>query len=297
MVTPQSDRRDLFVPDGVGPDNALARTTDLGIGAHPDDLEFLMLVPIATAFDDPHRWFTGITCTDGAGCARAGELVGYTDVAMAAVRRDEQCAAAIVGRYSAIVQLGHSSADVRGAAFGDLITELADLIAAAGPQNVYTHNLADKHTTHLAVGLATVFAIRSLPAAARPFRLVGVEGWRDLDWLPDHEKVTLDATGFGDMARRLADCFPSQLAGKRYDQAAEGRRRANATMSAPRANDDAEEVIVAFDLSPLIRNDDLDPVTFVTSAIDRFRAAVAADLDSLLRGSGIERSGSGSGSG
>ena len=61
---------DVLIPDGSDVDAALARTTDLGIGAHPDDLEFLMLVPIAAATDDPDRWFTGITCTDGAGCAR-----------------------------------------------------------------------------------------------------------------------------------------------------------------------------------------------------------------------------------
>lgn len=274
---------DLFVPDGRAAADALARTTDLGVGAHPDDLEFMMLTPIAHCRDDVDRSFTGITVTDGAGSARSGPYADHTDEQMVATRREEQRAAARVGAYGAMVQLGHPSAWVRGDGFAALVEELAGLVRVSRPQNVYTHNLADKHSTHLAVGVATVLAVRALPADERPHRLVGIEGWRGLDWLADGEKVLLDTSGLDDLAADLAACFPSQIeGGKRYDLAELGRRRANATLREPRAVDDAETMTVAMDLTPLIRNDELDPVAYVLSAVERLRRDVDAGLRALL---------------
>ena len=271
---------DIYVPDGVAVPPALERTTDLGIGAHPDDLEFLMLVPIAHCQQDPQRSFTGITCTDGAGSARSGRFASLSDAQMVAARAAEQRAAAEVGGYGAMVQLGHASSAVRDpAGFAFLIAQLRDLLLATRPLNVYTHNLADKHVTHVAVAAATIQAIRALPVDARPHRLVGIEGWRDLDWLADHEKVSFDATGLDELAAQLAGCFASQIeGGKRYDLAEQGRRRANATMREPREVDEAEAVTVAMDLTPLIRNEDLHPADYVGAAIDRLRRDVTGGL-------------------
>ena len=90
-------RADVWVPDGSDLDGALARTTDLGIVAHQDDLEFMALAPIGACLDDPDRWFTGVACTDGVGSVRTGRYASVTDDEMAAVRRDEQRAAAEIG--------------------------------------------------------------------------------------------------------------------------------------------------------------------------------------------------------
>jgi LmbE family N-acetylglucosaminyl deacetylase len=271
---------DVLVPDGTPQRKAVARTTDLGIGAHPDDLELLMLVPIGVCRGRPDRWFLGVTATDGAGAARTGRFADLSDESLAAVRRAEQREAGALGGYGALIQLGHTSAAVRSQdGRRVLVDDLVALLHAARPANVYTHNLADKHTTHVAVAAAVVQAIRRLPVGERPQRLVGVEGWRDLDWLPDHEKVALDATPYGPLGQRLAACFASQIeGGKRYDRAAEGRRWANATLAEPRAADEAEAVTVAMDLSPLIRNVDLDPAAYVTAAVDRFRRDVESTV-------------------
>jgi LmbE family N-acetylglucosaminyl deacetylase len=276
---------DILVPDGTRLGPALARTTDLGIGAHPDDLELLMLVPIGLCRGRPDRWFAGITTTDGSGSERSGRFADLSDADLAAVRRAEQREAGALGGYGALMQLGWPSAAVRPGGDGrdDLVEDLAALLRATRPANVYTHNLADRHATHVAVAAAVVRAIRLLPAGERPQRLVGVEGWRDLDWLPDHEKVTLDASPYQALGRRLAACFASQLEGKRYDRAVEGRRWANATLAAIRTADTADSVAVAMDLSPLVRNDALDPAAFVAAAADRFRREVEAAVGEAFR--------------
>ena len=269
----------VHVPDGLAPDVALARTTDLGIGAHPDDLELDLLPGVVHCVDDPDRWFTGVVCTDGAGSVRVGRFATMTDAELVAERWAEQARAADLGGYGAVVGLGHTSAHVRGAGHEELVDQLAELLLATRPLHVYTHNLADKHETHVAVAVAAVHAARRLDPADRPFRLVGCEGWRDLDWLPDGEKVLLDVSGFEGLADDLAAVFASQIDGaKRYDLAAAGRRRANATMQAPRALDQASQVVVAMDLSPLVHNPDIDPMRYVLAAVDRFRAEVERDL-------------------
>jgi LmbE family N-acetylglucosaminyl deacetylase len=157
------------------------------------------------------------------------------------------------------------------------------VLDATRPVNLYTHNLADKHSTHLAAGVAAIEAARLLPPDDRPWRVVGIEGWRSLDWLDDDEKVLLDVSGQRALADRLSAVFASQIdGGKRYDLAEAGRRRANATLLEPRAVDTAEEVTFAMDLTPLVRNDDLDPVGYVAAAIDRFRADVTDALRSYF---------------
>lgn len=264
------------VPGGGTAADALAATTDLAVMAHPDDIEFLALAGVAACRGVPDRSFTGVVCTDGAGSVRAGAADGLADDDLAALRWEEQVAAADIGGYGVVLGLGHTSGDVRSQqGHGALVGELLDIVTAARPANVYTHNPADKHDTHVAVVAALVKALRRLPWGSRPHRLVGIESWRDLDWLGDGEKFRMDVSGHERLADDLIQVFRSQIdAGKRYDVAAAGRRRANATFADPREVDGGDEVIVAFDLSPLVHNDELDPVAYVLSAIDRFRADV-----------------------
>lgn len=263
---------DVHVPDGVPVPDALARTTDLAVGAHPDDLEILVPGIIGACRDDPDRWFTGIVCTDGAGSVAPPDHPELTGEALAARRAEEQRDAADLGCYGALAMLGHPSAEVRTpAGAAALRAELSDLLDLTRPTTVCTHALVDKHSTHLAVALAAIDAVRALPPADRPRRLLGCEAWRGLDWLPDEDKVRLDVSGHEALAAELMACFRSQLGAKRYDLAVAGRRRANATLADPGTADTESEVVVAMDLTPLIADDALDPVEVVSSAIDRFR--------------------------
>jgi LmbE family N-acetylglucosaminyl deacetylase len=270
---------DFFVPDGKA--EPLGRITHLGIGAHHDDLEFMAFHGILECFHHrDNQWFGGVTCTDGAGSSRTGPYASHTDEQMREVRREEQRTASIVGHYAAMIQLDYPSAVIKDPAETFLAEDLESIFRACRPRVVYTHNLADKHDTHLAVTAATVAALRRLEPELRPKSLLGCEGWRGLDWLGDHEKVKLNVSGHEHLAAALNGIFDSQIGGgKRYDLATLGRRAANATFLDSHASDSASHLSFAMDLTPLIQDDDLDPVTFTLDAVNRFRS----DVENRLR--------------
>lgn len=266
---------DIYIPDGTDEASALSRTTHLGIAAHQDDLEIMAVDGILACYQQPDRWFTGVVVTDGAGSPRNGRYRDFTDLQMREVRRAEQKKAADIGEYSAVVLLDHSGAVARDAADATPTYDLAEVLRATRPAVVYTHNLADKHDTHVAVVLRAIAAIRRLPVADRPSRLYGCEVWRDLDWVPDDEKVVFDVSAHESLRTSLVGVFDSQISGgKRYDLATEGRRRAHATYAASHGTDDATARIYALDLTSLVSDDSLDPAAFVRGAIDRFRQDV-----------------------
>jgi LmbE family N-acetylglucosaminyl deacetylase len=196
------------------------------------------------------------------------------------LRIAEQENAAKIGGYAAMVQLGYPSSEASGAS---LVNDLARLLAASHADVVYTHNPADKHRTHLAVFSSVLKALRSLPPNQRPRRFVGCEVWRDLDWMPDGEKVRMDVSGHETLAQQLNAVFVSQIAGgKRYDLAVPGRRSANATFSEPRDGDNATQVLVGIDLMPLLLDDQLDPVEFTCGFIRRFEQQVRGGLSQFF---------------
>jgi LmbE family N-acetylglucosaminyl deacetylase len=266
---------DVYVPDHVDQASALSRTTHLGIAAHQDDLEIMAADGVLACFQQPDRWFTGVVVTDGAGSPRNGLYRDFTDDEMREVRRTEQKKAADIGEYAAVVLLDHPGPVVRNAADGRPVNDLVELLRASRPTVVYTHNLADKHDTHVAVALRAITAIRRLPAADRPSRLYGCEVWRDLDWVPDDEKVIFDVSANESLRASLVGVFDSQISGgKRYDLATEGRRRAHATYAASHGTDDATACIYALDLTPLVSDDSLDPAAFMRGVLERFREDV-----------------------
>lgn len=273
----------LTIPDGLPVDQALARTTHLGIGAHQDDLEFMAFHGILACYERTDRWFGGVTITDGRGSSRAGTFKDWSDDQIAAERIREQEAAAVLGQYSFIAQLGFGSAAVRDARQTAVRDDLRRLLEASRPEVVYLHNLADKHDTHVGCALRCIEAIRQLPLTERPHRAYGCEVWRDLDWLVDDEKTPMPVSDRPELARALNAVFATQIAGgKRYDLAVLGRRTANATFSNAHATDQESAMQWAMDLTPLIRDDGLDPVAYVTGFVDRLKADVVARLRKSL---------------
>lgn len=273
---------EIFVPDGAPAEDALSRTTHLAIGAHQDDIEIMAYHGILECFGKADRHFTGVTVTNGAGSPRTDLYKYYTDEQMRKVRRQEQRKAALVGEYSAHVFLDHSSAATKGKSNRQVVDDLMQLITAAAPEVIYTHNLADKHDTHVATALRVIAAVRRLPPEARPGRLYGCEVWRGLDWLNDNDKVIFNVEGHENLAASLVGVFDSQIAGgKRYDLATSGRRRANATFFTSHSVDAASLVIYGMDLTPLIEDVNLDVAAFVRGFIQRFEREVVAGIANL----------------
>ncbi|MEI6085536.1 MAG: PIG-L family deacetylase [Verrucomicrobiota bacterium] len=265
---------EILVPAGKPVAEALKRVTRLGIGAHQDDLEFMAFHGIIAGN------FGGITCTNGSGSARTGKFANFTDAQLMAVRRQEQNRAAELGRYEVMFQLDYPSAAVKSSTDTALRDDLVQILDATRPQVVYTHNLADKHDTHIGVAIAVIQAIRK--SGQQP-KVYGCEVWRDLDWLPDADKVVLDVSGHEELAGQLNGVFESQIAGgKRYDLAVQGRRRANATFFDSHAVDKSTGVAFALDLTPLVTEPTRDIAMYVTGFIDKFKTDVTAKLNQRL---------------
>ena len=268
---------EIFVPSGLEVEEALRRTTHLAIGAHQDDLEIMAIEGILDCYQRDDQWFTGVVVTDGRGTPRSGTYADYSNDEMADTRNEEQRNAARIGQFSAQILLDLPSSAVKDPVNAAPIKDLHKIVDACWADTVYTHNLADKHDTHVGVALKTIAALRRLPKDSRPKRLLGCEVWRDLDWLCDADKVVMEVSGRENLQMALLGVFDSQIAGgKRYDLAAMGRRRANATFHQSHGVDVNTGAVFAMDMTPLIEDDALDPIDFTAGYLDRFRDDVLA---------------------
>lgn len=258
-----------------------AKIEYMAIAAHHDDIEIMAADGILRGYRE--GTFYGVVTTDGGGSARSGPYADFTDEQMKKVRIDEQKKAADIGRYNGLALLNYSSAEVKMAKNPQILSDFAQIIVEKKPKIIYTHNICDKHPTHIGVAVKVIEAVRSLPKAARPERLYGCEVWRGLDWLDDKEKVYFDLSGGEELLEKLLSVFDSQIAGgKRYDLATAGRRRANATYAASHSVDAVTSMGYAMDLTPLIEDDGLDVTMFALRHIERFRAAAEAALSQSL---------------
>ena len=276
-MKPNNPNATAFFPG----EKSLVGTTDLCIAAHQDDVEIMAYAPIADCYGK--HSFCAVIVTDGAGSPRTGEFAGYTDEEMKEVRKKEQEEAAMIGGYRAVIQLGYPSAAVKDAANTDAVEDLVALLKTVHPKRLYTHNPADKHPTHVAVALRVIEAVRRLTGEYRPEVFVGLEVWRGLDWMCDADKVRLDTGAYPDLARKLLTVHRSQVAGgKRYDEAAIGRRAANATFFASHKTDGTSSMNFGMDLFPLVEGD-LSPAEYVGSFIERFKQEVERTIGGLTK--------------
>jgi LmbE family N-acetylglucosaminyl deacetylase len=274
-------KADIYIPDGTPQKEALARVTHLAIGAHQDDLEFMAWAPIKECFHNKEKWFGGVTVTNGAGSARTGLYADTTDAEMVEIRRLEQRKAAFIGEYAVQLQLDHPSGNVKKSN-PDVVADLVEIFKATRPEVVYTHNFADKHDSHVGVALRVVEALRTLPKAERPKKLIGCEVWRDLDWQRDEDKVIMPLDGHENLADALMGVYDSQIVGgKKYDQGTRGRRRAHATYFASHSVDEYELLSFGMNLTPLIEQDSLDPLQHVQQLIQNFANEVKERIGKL----------------
>jgi len=261
---------EIHIPSGINKTEALQRTTHLAIAAHHDDIEIMAYDGILKCFGQPDKHFTGVVTTDGAGSPRSGIYADCTDEDMQKIRKIEQKKAAIVGDYSSQIFLDYPSAPVKSREDRAVIEDFKKIITETQPEYIYTHNLADKHDTHIGVVLKVIAALRELDY--KPKGVYGCEVWRGLDWLDDTDKVKFDVQGRPNLENALLGVFDSQIAGgKRYDLASVGRRLANATYAESHGVDDTTSLIYAMDLTPLVEDKSLDVTEFAAAHIEKFK--------------------------
>ena len=264
------DTAEVYVPDNQPLEQALARTTHLCFSAHQDDIEIMAAQPIVECFQQADKWFTGVVVTDGRGSPRNGLYEKYSDDEMRLVRFKEQRKAAIVGEFAAQVMLDFPSKIIKDVSRNEPVEDILAILRATKPKFVYTHNLADKHDTHVGVALRVIEALRRLNQAERPEKVFGCEVWRALDWMVDSDKVMMDLSDHENLQFALLGVFDSQIAGgKRYDLASMGRRRANATYFESHGVDNTTGLSYAMDLTPLMNDTSLNPAEFVEGFVQR----------------------------
>ena len=264
------DTAEVYVPDNLPLEQALSRTTHLCFSAHQDDIEIMAAQPIVECFQQADKWFTGVVVTDGRGSPRNGLYEKYSDDEMRLVRFKEQRKAAIVGEFAAQVMLDFPSKVVKDAERNEPVEDILAILRATKPKFVYTHNLADKHDTHVGVALRVIEALRRLNQAERPEKIFGCEVWRGLDWMVDSDKVIMDLSAHENLQFALLGVFDSQIAGgKRYDLASMGRRRANATYFESHGVDDTTGLSYAMDMTPLMNDASLTPAEFAQGFVQR----------------------------
>ena len=277
------DTAEIFIPDKTPIKEALARTTHLCIAAHQDDIEIMAAQPIIDSFQGDDKWFTGVVVTNGRGSPRGGIYAKYSDDEMRDVRFKEQRKAASIGEYSAQVMLDYPSSMVKDGGNTMPIEDFIELLQATKPEIIYTHNLADKHATHVGVAVKVIEALRNLSKEDLPKYVYGCEVWRNLDWMRDAEKVLMDCSAQKNLQAALLGIFDSQISGgKRYDLAAMGRRLANATFFESHGVDEASDLSYAMDLTPLVKDPEMNIKNYVKGFINRFAEDVEKQIDEVM---------------
>ncbi len=276
-------KAEIFVPDGVEVKEALNRTTHLAISAHQDDIEIMAYDGIIKCFGKQDNWFTGVVVTNGSGSPRSGLYENYSDEEMMEIRKAEQKKAAYIGEYSTQLLLDYPSSAVKSHSNTDVKEEIKKIITLSKPKVIYTHNLADKHDTHVAVAARVIEALRELPKDMLPEKVYGCEVWRGLDWMNDEDKLKFDVAGHPNLESALLEVFDSQICGgKRYDLATVGRRLANATYAESHGTDDTNSLTYAMDLTPLINDVSMDVNDYVQQYIKNFSNDVERKIKNLF---------------
>ncbi|MCL2751322.1 MAG: PIG-L family deacetylase [Firmicutes bacterium] len=270
-----NQKAEFYAPKGA----KRGRVKLLTIAAHQDDAEIMSAHGVFQALGEKNTAFYAVITTDGSGSARAGRYADFTDAEMMQVRRDEQKKAADIGKYGGLWLLNYTSAEVKNPADTAVIADFVEVIEKLKPEIIYTHNLCDKHDTHIGVALKAIAAVRKANKKYCPKLMYGCECWRALDWMQDDQKTVFDTSGNDKKMAKLLAVFDSQIAGgKRYDLAAMGRQKANATYLSSHAVDTMTAANYGMDLTPLINDASIDPAGYALSFIDSFRADVAGKI-------------------
>ena len=247
----------------------------LCICAHQDDAEIMAIDGILKGYYSKKYSFALVVTSDGAGSARSGVFKDYTDEMMKKVRIDEQKEASEIGGYHSLYLLNYTSNEIKEKNNDLIVNEFVRIIKELKPEVIYTHNILDKHKTHLGVAFKVIEAVRSLPKIDQPKLFYGCEVWRGLDWVNDEMKVGFNVSRNIKLAKKILNVYKSQIeGGKEYTKATIGRRYQNATYYKSHSVDSFKQVSYAIDYRPLLQNPNLTVKDFALSFVDKLKEEV-----------------------
>ena len=215
---------------------------NLIIAAHKDDGEMIGLKGIYDSMNS-NGSCAMIVLTDGGGCPTTGKYSGVGYDEMVRIRTEEQKKASEAGKYNSLYLLERKSTDIKKMTKSALSELVYILRQFSDLDTVYIHNPFDNHPTHQAAAQIAITALRELKNNfdiksvmqeggvnyLPPKKIIGVEVWGSLDWLPEKYKYIIDTSEAEKIADELMGKFVSQNYVKKYDVASKSRRYANAT--------------------------------------------------------------------
>lgn len=270
-----------FIPNQEDEEKALSKTTHLCFAAHQDDIEIMAYSAIIECYNKKNKWFMGVNVADGAGSPRTGKFANFTNEEMMIERIKEQNKASEIGKYSAQIQLMYPSSKIKDASNENIVEDIKKIILKTKPEIIYTHNLMDKHSTHVAVAIKVIEALRQLKDVFQPKKVIGLEVWRGLDWLDESKKLCMDTTKNKKLALDLLKVYESQIAGgKRYDLATIGRRLANATFYESHSTDEIKSMNYGIDLTEFVYSN-LSYEKFIENIVDDFKNTLLTQIKNL----------------
>ena len=273
---------ELFIPDDLDEEAALKRTTVMAISAHEDDVEMMAVDGILKCFQKKHEWFSGIAVSDGAGSLLGDIYQDCYNNEIIEVRKKEQKKAAYLGEYGSQFMLNYTSAEIKDTLNRELIEELKCIFLSTKPKVIYTHNLFDKHETHVATVIKVLSSLREIRNEYIPDKCYGCEVWGTLDWLVMEDKVIFDVSGHFNIAQAAIGVFDSQIAGgKQYQEAVIARHRANATFNVRDQKDSYTFSENAIDMTGLIK-EDIDLRVAASEKIESFKKETINRLSRLI---------------
>ena len=266
-----------FDPQFSNLEEALGHSTFLGVGAHPDDLEVMAHHGILAAKGSKNYHFSGVICTSGSGSVTGDSLKGSNEAGLAQVRAQEQINAAKLGQFGSCLLLAYESCEIKERLNHQFVSDLQDLLEITKPKVIYTHNIFDKHKTHVSVVVHLIAALKNLSYCPEAF--YGCEVWRGLDWIADEDKKILSPSDVNHV-KELITCHKSQLEEKDYAEATVARMKSNATFFDASKSDQFEHQLFAMDLLPLLG--DVSLKSWVEDHLLKFKKSVDENLKGFV---------------
>lgn len=265
-------------------EKALTTATDVTIGAHQDDSEIMGgAICLQDKEDGKHTHWLSVIVTDGAASNNklSGEANAKTAREKTAMRhREQREAAALTG--APVIQFNYPSAAVNDHMGPRKKQEVAYALStafSAMPEmsRIYSHNMLDKHDTHLGVLTCQIAALRaSAPHNPKLEHAYGMEVWGGLTTVESELNLFPISETVLEKLYNVINVFQTQIEwqGRDYAKATIDRFRGHGGyVTNPHMDTPPPGMVIGTDMLDLMRNPDKNLSTAIATIMERATAA------------------------